>query len=93
MVDGEGPPTNTFFSGIPIVAPTERYVVHTITSFDLKDSVTARLDVSAGQLEGSSHANQIFSDDQTRVHASQEFASDPYLPDRFLDLLVPRQLT
>jgi len=81
MVDGEGPPTNTYFSGIPIVAPTERYVVHTITSFDLKDSVTARLDVSAGQLEGSSHANQIFSDAYT-IRRGNPFiptSSDPSL--------------
>ena len=51
MIGGEGHNEDGYF-GVPIVAPTERYVVYAHTDIDLTDHIRAGLDASYGHLTG-----------------------------------------
>jgi iron complex outermembrane recepter protein len=50
MVGGEGHGQDGYFQGLPIVAPNQRYLAYTRTSYDLTDALQGALDVSFGHL-------------------------------------------
>ena len=58
MVGGEGFGHDAYFEGLPLEAPTERYNLDTITSFNVNDRVTAKLNVSFGHLEAATEGVQ-----------------------------------
>ena len=58
MIGGENKNNQGYFP-LPIRAPTEQYTLYTRTKFDFTDTITGRLDVSFGQVEGASAARQL----------------------------------
>jgi len=50
MVGGEGHGQDGYFQGLPIVAPNERYLAYTRSTYELTDSLQGALDVSYGHL-------------------------------------------
>ena len=50
MVGGEGEGHDAYFEGLPLMAPTQRYNLYSIGSFNFTDKVTGKLAVSFGHL-------------------------------------------
>jgi outer membrane receptor protein involved in Fe transport len=73
MVGGEGQNENGYF-GVPIVAPTERYVLYSHADLDLTDRIHAGLDASYGHLTG--RGSQI----QYKNINTPILRADPYIP-------------
>lgn len=73
MVGGENENSQAYFP-LPIRSPTEQYVAYTRTRYDLTDSVTARLDVSFGHVEGLTAARQLLNTAYTINR------NNPYIP-------------
>jgi outer membrane receptor protein involved in Fe transport len=73
MVGGEGQNENGYF-GVPIVAPTERWVLYSHANFDLTDSIHAGLDASYGHLTG--YGSQI----QYKNINTPILRANPYIP-------------
>jgi len=58
MIGGENKNNQGYFP-LPIRAPTEQYTLYTRTKFDFTDTITGKLDVSYGHVEGESAARQL----------------------------------
>ena len=73
MVGGEGHNEDGYF-GVPIVAPTERYVLSGLIDYQLTDKIKAGLDVSYGEFKG--FGNQV----QYKNTATPILRSNPFIP-------------
>jgi iron complex outermembrane receptor protein len=61
MLGGEGQGQDGYFEGIPIMSPTKRYTLFTRGKLELTDSITGRLELGYGYLNG--------------IHAGAEYRS------------------
>ncbi len=59
QVGGENRGTNAYLYGGHIVSPIERYTVYTRTRFDFTDSLTGKMDLSFGHVEGENGTRQL----------------------------------
>lgn len=59
MVGGENRGTNPYLYGGHLVSPIERYTVYTRTKFDFTDSLTGKMDLSFGHVEGDTGTRQL----------------------------------
>ena len=83
MKGGEGQGENVFIAGYLLKAPVTRYIGYTKTTFDFTDSVQGGLDLSYGQVDGSSYGAQ-YRDNAGSLANAQSFgpikSGNPYLP-------------
>ena len=83
MKGGEGQGENVFIAGYLLKAPIKRYIGYTKTTFDFTDSVQGGLDLSYGQVDGSSYGAQ-YRDSAGSLANAQSFgpikADNAYLP-------------
>ncbi len=73
MVGGEGHNEDGYF-GVPIVAPTERWVISGIADYQVTDKIKAGLEASYGEFKG--FGNQI----QYKNTATPILRSNPFIP-------------
>ena len=73
MVGGEGHNEDGYF-GVPIVAPTERWVVSGLADYQITDNIKAGLDVSYGEFKG--FGSQV----QYKNTATPILRSNPFIP-------------
>ena len=73
MIGGEGHNEDGYF-GVPIMAPTERYVVYAHADYDLTDHIRAGLDATYGHLAG--YGSSV----QYKNTATPILASNPFIP-------------
>ncbi|MDR2214459.1 MAG: TonB-dependent receptor, partial [Nevskiaceae bacterium] len=74
MIGGENVRTNANLYGSPIVAPNTRIAIYTRTLFDFTDSLTGRLDLSYGRVQGQGGARQLLSPSYTI------YRDNPFIP-------------
>ena len=73
MVGGEGHNEDGYF-GVPIVAPTQRWVISGLFDYQLTDKIKAGLDISYGDFRG--YGNQV----QYKNTATPILRSNPFIP-------------
>ena len=73
MIGGEGHNEDGYF-GVPIVAPTERWVISGLADYQITDNIKAGLDVSYGEFKG--FGNQI----QYKNINTPILRSNPFIP-------------
>ncbi len=83
MIGGEGTGLNGYFEGIPIVSPTKRYTFYSRGKFEFTDSITGRLDVGYGHMEGFHQGAEFRS---TGINIQRDNAFIPTSADPALDL-------
>ncbi|HEV7714522.1 MAG TPA: TonB-dependent receptor [Steroidobacteraceae bacterium] len=83
MIGGEGKGLNGYFEGIPIESPTKRYTFYTRAKMDVTDSITGRLDIGYGHMEGFHQGAEFRS---TGLNIRRDNAFIPTSTDPALDL-------
>ncbi len=73
MTGGENENSEAYFP-LPIRSPTEQYTLYTRTKFDFTDSMTGRLDLSYGHVEGLTAARQLLNTNYSIAR------NNPYIP-------------
>ena len=73
MIGGEGHNEDGYF-GVPIMTPTERYVLYSHADFDLSEHLRAGLDATYGHLNG--YGNSV----QYKNTATPILAGNPFIP-------------
>jgi outer membrane receptor protein involved in Fe transport len=86
MVGGEGQGQDGYFEGIPIMSPTKRYTFFTRAKVDLTDSITARLDLGYGYLNGNHAGTEYRSVNATAINITRDNPFIPTSPDPALDI-------
>ncbi|MEP7242887.1 MAG: TonB-dependent receptor [Gammaproteobacteria bacterium] len=83
MIGGENEGENGYFEGIPIKSPTKRYTLFQRGKLELTDSITARLDLGYGHMEGFHQGGEYRS---TGLNIKRDNAFIPTSTDPALDI-------